>query len=785
MKLKYKLQVAVFFMSMLMLTACGGGGETKTATNPNSSPNPNSNPNPNSIPNPNSNPNPNPNSNQNPQSTASNAQCRPLGLFKEEGMNVPYCDVYDTNGREKMGTDHPRRIIGYFTSWRNGSNGQPTFLASDIPWHSITHVNYAFAHIDADHKVSIGDVTDINNPAVGMTWPGEKNKIDPTLPYKGHFNLLHTYAKKNGVKLLLSIGGWAETGGHFGKNGRVADGGFYNLTINKDTGKINYTAINTFATSAALFLKKYHFDGIDIDYEYPSSMSDSGSPEDWAIANKQRGHIWAGYLALMKALRIALDKQAIVDHHYYLLSIASPASGYLLRGFNGFQALQYLDYVNIMSYDLHGAWNNFVGHNAPLYDTGKDAEIANAKIYNGTDAQYYNGQGYLNIDWVYKYFRTALAGGRINIGLPYYTRGSQAVTGGEHGLNGLSTLPDQTKCYLGTGGNLGPNALSPKAGAPCGYGAQGIDNLWFDLGKHGNEMFAGVNPLWHANNLRDHLPMPYLAAYGHDPSKTENKYTGEYKEYYDSVAQSSWLWNQTKGVFLSTENLKSFQAKVQYAIDQGAGGIMLWEMAGDYSTPAKNRLGYYYFGSTLTDKAYEMFKDASPYGVKAGDVNFTVPNDNLDVAVDLVGYLPKGEDNYPIQIALKLTNNSSVDLTGAKIAFNVTPAVPMNTGIAKTLKPYAVPNGPGIVNLVDIYSGVLWSVEHLATSGDTMGNVGGLSNDFHRFAAKLSTTSWVKADWGPGKTISIALRIFMPMPVPTNFTFTVNGKTYGRKSELH
>lgn len=710
-------------------------------------------------------------------------QCRPLGLFKEKGLNVPYCDVYDTNGREKMGADHPRRIIGYFTSWRNGSNGQPTYLASDIPWNKITHVNYAFAHIDADHKVSIGDVNDPNNPAVGMTWKGDKNAMDPSLPYKGHFNLLHKYAIKNGVKLMLSIGGWADSGGHIEKGKRVTDGGFFNLTVDPQTGKINQDAINTFATSAAQFIKKYHFDGIDIDYEYPTSMSDAGNPIDWSISNKQRGKLAAGYVALMKALRIALDKESIADHHYYLLSVAAPGSGYLLRGVEAFQALQYLDYVNIMSYDFHGAWNNFVGHNAALYDTGKDPEIAAAKIYNGPDAKYYNGQGYLNIDWAYRYFRNALAGGRINIGLPLYTRGDQDVKGGNSGLGGLSTLADQSKCYLGTGGNLGPDALSPKANAPCGHGAQGIDNLWFDTDKDGNEIFAGVNPLWHANNLRDHLPMPYLAAFGHDPSKKENKYTGNYKSNYDDVAQSAWLWNQEKGVFLSTENTKSFSAKVQYAIDKGAGGVMLWELAGDYSTPKQNGLGYYYFGNTLTDKAFQMIKTAAPYGIKAGDENFPEQQNKLDVGVDLVGYLPKGDDNYPIQIALKLTNNSNIDLTGAKIAFNVSPEVPMSMAIANTLRPYEVPTGPGIVNLVDMYSGVTWSVDHLAKSGQTMGNVGGLSDDYHRFAAQLKGKGWGTADWGPGKTISIALRIYMPMPVPTNFTFTVNGKTYGRTAE--
>ncbi len=698
--------------------------------------------------------------------------CRPTGLYTTPGINYHYCSVYDSDGREKMGDDHPRRIVGYFTSWRNGSDGQPPFLASDLPWERITHLNYAFAHIADNGEISIGDATDPANPATGMTWEGAANTGNPVLPYKGHFNLLNTYAKKHGVKLLISVGGWAQTNG------------FYKLTINQATGQIDHAAISKFAQSAVRFIETYEFDGIDIDYEYPSSMPDVGNPRDWSSSNKYRGKLWGGYMALMKTLRQALDKQGEKNNRYYLLTIAAPASSYILRGSQGFQALQYVDFVNIMSYDFHGAWNHFVGHNAPLYDNGRDSELAAAGIYSGDGARYYNGQGSLNIDWAYKYFRNALPGGRINIGLPYYSQGFQGVKGGTNGLNGTAELPDQAECSLGTGENLGPHALNKQGGAPCGYGAQGIDNLWFEIDAEGNELFAGENPLWHTNNLRDDLPVPYLASYGHDVSQESSRHTGTYLEFFDDKAKAAWLWNEKKKVFISLENMKSYRAKVQYAIDQGAGGIMLWEMAGDYSVPSDNKLGYYYFGSTMTNAAYSLIKDAAPYGIKAGDENFLIPELTVDVAADLVGYSPRGDDNYPIQIALKLTNNSNVDLSGAKISFNATPAVPMNRDIADTLKPDTVPAGPEITNVIDLHSEAAWYVDKIAQSGLQRGNAGGLSDDFHRFSVQLKPGVFETSEWQAGQTISIPIRIYMPMPVPTNFTFEVDGKTYGRSSEL-
>src|SRR5436190_2121246 len=71
------------------------------------------------------------------------------------------------------------------------------------------------------------------NAATGMTWPGVAGaEMDPSLSYQGHFNLLTRYKKANpNVKALISVGGWAETGGYFDDSGaRVDSGGFYRMT---------------------------------------------------------------------------------------------------------------------------------------------------------------------------------------------------------------------------------------------------------------------------------------------------------------------------------------------------------------------------------------------------------------------------------------------------------------------------------------------------------------------------------------------------------------------------
>ena len=39
-----------------------------------------------------------------------------------------------------------------------------------------------------------------------------------------------------------------------------------------------------------------------------------------------------------------------------------------------------LDFINLMAYDLHGSWEDFLGHNSPLY--ARSDESAEQKIFN-------------------------------------------------------------------------------------------------------------------------------------------------------------------------------------------------------------------------------------------------------------------------------------------------------------------------------------------------------------------------------------------------------------------
>src|SRR5215475_1830372 len=397
------------------------------------------------------------------------AACRPDGLTPTANTNTPYCLTYQGDGREWLGQGRSRRVVGYFNGSRTGADGMPYYLVKNIPWSKVTHLNYAFATVE-NNRISVG-ADGPDNPATGMEWPGVRGaELDPALPYKGHFNLLTKYKRLHPrVKTLISVGGWA------------GSRGFYSMTTNAD-GSVNQSGITAFADSAVDFLRQYGFDGVDIDFEYPTALDQTGNPLDWDEARSRRAGLPAGYTALMKTLREKLDSAAAADGHYYLLTSAASASGYLVRGMENQKGLRYQDFTNLMSYDFHGTWNNVVGPNAPLYDDCKDP--APTDLYTTPE---YQKIGYFNTDWAFHYLRGAVQAGRINIGVPYYTRGWKSVSGGDSGMWGTST---KTGCEPGTG-----------IVRPCGDGAVGIDNIWHDTTASGEELGSGTNPIWHAKNL--------------------------------------------------------------------------------------------------------------------------------------------------------------------------------------------------------------------------------------------------------------------------------------------
>lgn len=204
-------------------------------------------------------------------------------------------------------------IIGYVMGSRYENFDQ---IRAD----QLTHINYAFANIE-DGKVIEGRPSD-------------------SLEFQG---LQKLRVKHPHLKILVSVGGWSWSD-HF------------------SDAALTPESRERFAQSAVDFLVRYKLDGIDLDWEYPGQRGEDNvfRPED-----KQN------FTLLLKAVREKLDAQSKLDGrtgaYKYLLTIASGANQRYLDHTNMAEAHQYLDFVNIMTYDYFTGGSNIAGHHTNLF----------------------------------------------------------------------------------------------------------------------------------------------------------------------------------------------------------------------------------------------------------------------------------------------------------------------------------------------------------------------------------------------------------------------------------
>ncbi|KAJ6538818.1 hypothetical protein DFH09DRAFT_1249584 [Mycena vulgaris] len=146
-----------------------------------------------------------------------------------------------------------------------------------------------------------------------------------------------TALKKNNValKVFLSIGGWS-----------FNDPPTSNIFSDLVGSDANTAA---FITSTLNTLQAYGFDGIDVDWEYPAAYDRGGAPADKA-----------NYVTFMSKVKAAFKPRG------YGLTFTAPSSFWYLQHFDLPGLMQYADWVNIMTYDLHGTWDGKDPYIGPL-----------------------------------------------------------------------------------------------------------------------------------------------------------------------------------------------------------------------------------------------------------------------------------------------------------------------------------------------------------------------------------------------------------------------------------
>lgn len=111
------------------------------------------------------------------------------------------------------------------------------------------------------------------------------------------------------------------------------------MRLPTDNIKVASTKPNrdTFISSLVSFMQKYGLDGVDIDWEYPAAPDRGGLPRDTD-----------NYVLLMSDIRDAFN----FANPAWEATLTVPTSYWYLRGFDVTRLALYVDWFNVMSYDL-------------------------------------------------------------------------------------------------------------------------------------------------------------------------------------------------------------------------------------------------------------------------------------------------------------------------------------------------------------------------------------------------------------------------------------------------
>jgi chitinase len=270
-----------------------------------------------------------------------------------------------------------RKIVGYFPEW---GIYQKNYHVSDIPATKLNVINYAFAK-----PLASGDIVLFDEwAAVQRPYPGDIGGQ----PLLGNFNQLRKLkAAHPHLITLISVGGW------------TLSGPFSDIALTSATRE-------RFARSAVDFIRRYGFDGVDIDWEYPVGGglgSNTTRPED-----KQN------YTLLLREVRRQLDDAARVDGRKYYLTIAAPAGPWNMANFELGPIAVLCDWINVMTYDFHGGWENQTNHHAPHFAPPGDVLSVDATVNS--------------------YLATGVPAEKLVVGVPFYGRGWQGVGPFSNGL---------------------------------------------------------------------------------------------------------------------------------------------------------------------------------------------------------------------------------------------------------------------------------------------------------------------------------------------------------------
>ncbi|KAH8410070.1 hypothetical protein KR009_005602, partial [Drosophila setifemur] len=213
------------------------------------------------------------------------------------------------------------KVLCYMSNWAFYRKDDGHFVPENIDPSLCSAIIYSFASLDPDHMTI--------------------REFDPWVDLENQF---YRRVISLGVPVLIAIGGWTDSSGD--KYSRLA----------RDDIKRR-----VFASTAVSFLQRYGFSGLHLDWNYPKcwhSDCSKGPASDRPNLTK-----------LLRDLQAEFHRA----NHKYMLGVA--ISGYkeiITEAYELSALSDIVDYMTVMTYDYHGAWEQQTGHVSPLYGSPSD-----------------------------------------------------------------------------------------------------------------------------------------------------------------------------------------------------------------------------------------------------------------------------------------------------------------------------------------------------------------------------------------------------------------------------
>jgi chitinase len=247
----------------------------------------------------------------------------------------------------------PKKVVtAYFADWDVYERG---YLVKNIPADKLNVIQYAFGVPTFDAKTGTPGcgILDPWADFQQVYWIGGDTvdgvADDPNNPDQhlfGNFNQLRKLkAAHPGLKIEISLGGWTKST-YFADVAATAErrAAFVSACINtfiKGNLPTGGWPTQAGGDGAAAGI----FDGIDIDWEYPTQLA--GGNVDYGPADRHNATL------LFAEFRKQLDALGKANHAHYLLTAALPAAKSSTNYYELAQVTGILDWANVMTYDYN------------------------------------------------------------------------------------------------------------------------------------------------------------------------------------------------------------------------------------------------------------------------------------------------------------------------------------------------------------------------------------------------------------------------------------------------